>query len=475
MFDSLWLTIKHCCAVLALFLAAAIAGTQPVASANEVVIVIPGIGGSELHRNGRQIWPPYDARSVVNINDMLRDDLVAPDIVREVWVGYVMLPQYSRLVYLLNQLGFNERNNTLIVCPYDWRRGNEQSAEQLAQRIDDAVQNRGATKINLIAHSMGGLVARYYLEKGDFDGRPGFGNVARLVTIATPHRGAPETVVYARGSEKWLWLEAQDVRTLSRDDRFLSLYQLMPPEGEPFAWSGDPGSEYEPVNIYEARVSQGLGLKTTSLDAATRFHAVLQNGPNANVRYFAFFGASQQTATALQVNESAGWSVRKMIPHHSGDGRVPTWSATLTGWQNFAVGGDHGNIYWSISLQETLARLLGRGYFFSRQRPLVELAVSRALLNVGETCNASLSVNGPITLDGEVRLERVVIDAKQETVRIDQVERTVPIQTQSADVHKLAFSFEMPTAPGVYRLAYFPAGDDSHPLVQETLLAIAAE
>ncbi len=57
-------------------------------------------------------------------------------------------------------------------------------AEQAAAKIEAILQDTGARKVIVVAHSMGGLVMRAYLR------RFGGSNVARLVTIATPHEGS---------------------------------------------------------------------------------------------------------------------------------------------------------------------------------------------------------------------------------------------------------------------------------------------
>jgi len=57
-------------------------------------------------------------------------------------------------------------------------------AEQLAARIDEIRAATGAAKVTLVAHSMGGLVARAYLR------RHGAQHVRRLVTLGTPHHGS---------------------------------------------------------------------------------------------------------------------------------------------------------------------------------------------------------------------------------------------------------------------------------------------
>lgn len=56
--------------------------------------------------------------------------------------------------------------------------------EQLARRIDAVLGETGAEKLILVGHSMGGLVARAYLQ------RFGGARVAGLVTLGTPHQGS---------------------------------------------------------------------------------------------------------------------------------------------------------------------------------------------------------------------------------------------------------------------------------------------
>jgi pimeloyl-ACP methyl ester carboxylesterase len=60
----------------------------------------------------------------------------------------------------------------------------EHFADQLAAKIDQIRAATGATQVVLVAHSMGGLVARAYLR------RCGGANVRRLITLGTPHSGS---------------------------------------------------------------------------------------------------------------------------------------------------------------------------------------------------------------------------------------------------------------------------------------------
>jgi len=56
-------------------------------------------------------------------------------------------------------------------------------ADGLARRIEEILAATGAEKLVILAHSMGGLVARAYLRKH------GARHVAKLITLGTPHHG----------------------------------------------------------------------------------------------------------------------------------------------------------------------------------------------------------------------------------------------------------------------------------------------
>lgn len=57
-------------------------------------------------------------------------------------------------------------------------------AEQLGQRIEAVLAETGAQRLVLVGHSMGGLVARTFVQ------RHGAGRIAELITIGTPHDGS---------------------------------------------------------------------------------------------------------------------------------------------------------------------------------------------------------------------------------------------------------------------------------------------
>ncbi|MBK6770521.1 MAG: hypothetical protein IPG72_16205 [Ardenticatenales bacterium] len=78
----------------------------------------------------------------------------------------------------------------------------EVNARCLHNQIAYILKRLDATRVTLVAHSMGGLVSRAYIEGSEFE-RPM--DVERLITLGTPHKGIPNfildgLVVFLKGS-----------------------------------------------------------------------------------------------------------------------------------------------------------------------------------------------------------------------------------------------------------------------------------
>jgi len=67
------------------------------------------------------------------------------------------------------------------------------SAKQVRDLVEATLAETGAPKINLVAHSMGGLISRYYIQS-----LAGVEKVKNLITITTPHYGT-NMAVFAIG------------------------------------------------------------------------------------------------------------------------------------------------------------------------------------------------------------------------------------------------------------------------------------
>lgn len=447
---------------------------------SRVALLIPGIMGSELCLGERVIWPgPVESlfRPYRMMAELMSDQLVATDVIRRYTV---FSRQYETLIKDLGACGFREDDEppTLYVCPYDWRRGNEVSAQTLAERLDTAlVQHPEIAEITIIAHSMGGLIARYYLESGEYADRPAIRLVRRLITLGTPHRGAPLTLPRLRGEEGSLWLSGEQIRRLASDPRYPAAYQLLPIRGEPFAWDAAAEAEFSSLDIYDEELSQELGLELANLQAAVAFQQKLGvHLKPKDVRYFCFCGTRQTTATTARLLRSPGRiRVEKWELDHGGDGTVPFWSSSLPGVQCLAVGGEHSVLYKDGLLRPTLAALLGREGVLAAEPGRVEVALRERVASQGDRVHVALTFGAGVDrLEGELRIEFVEVGA--ETLAFHPVpggSMVYPIVYRGLAAETIGVTFDAPVTPGEYRVAYVPRGEAS-PIGSDELIVQAS-
>jgi subtilisin family serine protease len=103
---------------------------------------------------------------------------------------------YSGFVQALQDEGFD-----VLVFPYDWRLSVPVNAARLLRDVLHRWfrQHRGpvteAERVTFIGHSLGGLVARAFVESIP----PGRAITRRLITIGTPHLGSPQAYLYLIG------------------------------------------------------------------------------------------------------------------------------------------------------------------------------------------------------------------------------------------------------------------------------------
>lgn len=87
----------------------------------------------------------------------------------------------------------------LFTFGYNWEDSNVDTAKLLKQKIQEVKTVTNWPKVDVVAHSMGGLVARQYIESGDYKG-----DIDQLITLGTPNNGAPEAYLKWEGNA-WFW------------------------------------------------------------------------------------------------------------------------------------------------------------------------------------------------------------------------------------------------------------------------------
>lgn len=81
-----------------------------------------------------------------------------------------------------------DRHFDVYAVPWDWRLTFDKAAEYfLKPKIDEIKRDTGVSKVDIVAHSMGGLVARSYIQSDAYANRR---DVDRLIMLGTPNLGS---------------------------------------------------------------------------------------------------------------------------------------------------------------------------------------------------------------------------------------------------------------------------------------------
>ena len=229
------------------------------------VIVIPGMLGTELinSKTGETVWPSAFRTSQEGLPispDLAsnRGDLVPGKIIETVKLARVLPEVYvyrDLLVALRQYAGYRDGDwnnpstdgyqDTFYVFPYDWRQDNVSNARELIRRIAELKTKLGRPdlKFNIVAHSMGGLIARYAAMYGDADLPAGDGpiqptwlgaaHISKIVMIGVPNEGSTDafsTVIEGYSITEGLRRRVPLLNKLTAEDAVSapSVFQLMP-------------------------------------------------------------------------------------------------------------------------------------------------------------------------------------------------------------------------------------------------------
>lgn len=322
------------------------------------VIIVPGILGSYLNKNitgDPNIWPnlgetiisPSDEHLLeLKLNEAgwpIDNNIYATDIIRQILTS----DTFDGLIEELKNNGYEENKN-LFVFPYDWRLNIDWIAgdspyagykfETLKQKIDEILISTGSEKVDIIAHSMGGLVTKRYMQKY------GSEKIDKFVDIGTPHLGAPKAFkALMFGDNFGFELQNMDIlnsKTLKEIAQNMpSTYQLLPSS----AYLNSTNSDYQSYaadiydidgNNYTGNLNYEDSMELLENTGRNSMLIPLNNELHSSIDDFTYnntynlVGCGQPTIGKIYIlNKEKSGGYEYGLKYINGDGTVPIKSA----------------------------------------------------------------------------------------------------------------------------------------------------
>ena len=323
------------------------------------VILIPGAFGSRLRDrlSGEEIWPGPWWRILFSSYPELALEIdpsthaPRPSPLEAAGIAEQALRRdfYRPILQTLTEFGGYARaqpgtparkgERRYYVLSYDWRQDTLHSVREL-DRLIEAVRRDYADpslRVDVVAHSMGGLIARYFLRFGSrdvLDGQPqqvrmdGANRVRKLVLLGTPNLGSISSLHAFIAGEK-IGFKRMAPRTLAT---FPSGYQLFPHplnnwlvdmQGQPRhddlfdpgTWQRMALSVYEPTLAAAADAPVLQRYFVFQLERARRLAWMLSVAePVSPVRYVLFGGDCHLTPARLLVEQVDGRDRVRLTP-----------------------------------------------------------------------------------------------------------------------------------------------------------------
>ena len=336
--------------------AAQIAG-GPVAtppSAEEglgAVVVLPGIMGSLLDTDEGRIWISPWRLSRGGFETLALSAAGPP--VKAIGLNSVYAPLAARLAQMWE----------VHLFPFDWRRDINEAADALDHFITGTVMGNGNKRaVHLVAHSMGGLVARAFIGRHHatweaMDDGPSHRKGGRLVMLGTPNRGSYAIALALAGHDTLVKGVAAIDREHDRNQlrailaTFPGIYQMLPSPG--LAVDDEHHLLYEPAAWGEVPVDPQL------LKQGKDFHQWLeQEHPGSSPERMVFVAGDRQK-TPARIRLVAG--TQHLGSNDLGDGRVLHQSGALDGVRYYYVDTSHGGLVNDTSVLDTIDELLQTG------------------------------------------------------------------------------------------------------------------
>jgi pimeloyl-ACP methyl ester carboxylesterase len=203
------------------------------AAVERPVVVIPGVEGSRLcDKSGEILWGDRRSYTYSRINALRipfgangeESGIHSCGLITNVSLIplFYQSEVYSTLITALHDVGYEDKD--IIIFDYDWRLSNFENAERLHGLLLSKLKN-STDKVDIVAHSMGGIIARIYIQSFGGESR-----VQNFIMMGTPHLGSARVFAELKnGFDNWPdGLSGGLVEIQRTILSFPSTYQLLP-------------------------------------------------------------------------------------------------------------------------------------------------------------------------------------------------------------------------------------------------------
>ncbi|MCL2287523.1 MAG: VWA domain-containing protein [Firmicutes bacterium] len=326
------------------------------------IIVIPGIAGSNLRCavTDDTLWlSAWDLLPLVTRIPRLAFSAWGESI-NNISVGQVYgisdhpitglnINQLLPYANIMRDLRAAFPDRTVHFFGYDWRMCNIHTANLLYQFVN----RRNYERIDIVAHSMGGLVAAQFIANGNGD------RIHNLVTVGTPYLGSPKVpYIFLTGNLARILPPHTDAAMRRVSSHLPAVYQLLPfqkpPEQYPYL-AVRTGGIFNRQRTYIYAFTHAfmenpnnfnmLNVDHQSVPVQIRHNFFLRSSQFMNglflsdgrhviqtVNYYVITGTGSPTIRTTVVNTSGNQV--ETLSFSDGDGTVPYWSASIGGRVN---------------------------------------------------------------------------------------------------------------------------------------------
>ncbi len=396
-------------------------------STHNPILIVPGVTGTDiLDNSGNKLWLDL-LHNLSDIGDQFMDplqfksDLTPSDsslklgeVIRKKTISVFSFDYTDSLINEFKNQGYIEEGNSnsnLFTFPYDWRYGVSQgNVDLLKSKIDSIRQQTGSDKVDIIAHSTGGLLVKKYV----FD-HPSDNHINKAVFVGVPNTGAPKAIkVLLQGDNFSIpWLADSEMKKIAQN--LPVVYELMP-----------SAKYYANQGSFMSIINQGfLSSNTTDLNfdqtnnLLTQDYSLnsqaLNNSHNLHTQVFDDFDLRTAGVDLYAIDGCKTWTMGKVVqkiqtdvfgqkiisfnePKETlGDGTVPFESSNNlpidTSKRFYSLKGEHSKLMSADGSRQEIVNILSGSSLLVDGNKITQ-DISKCQLN-----GKAISIYSPLSID----------------------------------------------------------------------------